>query len=149
MNTAVWTVSDGGSIVVTPNTTLYADSKLDVALGGSFKMTGSSTFYNRVGAWTHSIIGEFIMSGTPNYHMASTSMQKARLTADVTANPGTPVQFQVDKDVGWYAGDVLWVSTNGSPDHAGTSCEKITIATTSYWLISHLLVWLMEKENSH
>lgn len=56
--------------------------------------------------------GRLITRGAVNYHMASASMHRARLAANVVSGAG--VAIQLDRDVDWQVGDVLFFGRGGS-----------------------------------
>lgn len=50
--------------------------------------------------------------GSANFHMASAAMHRGRLAANVAA--GASVAIQLDRDVDWQVGDVLFLARGGS-----------------------------------
>jgi hypothetical protein len=125
---------------VTSDYTLTLKGPILVLYGGEFRCGSESTpipaarttiidFGQGSYEFESRIIGKLTLWGQPAYHMGAADKQRTKLLADVTANPGTPVQFQVNSDVDWEVGDTVWVETGGDPAHAITDCEEITIAT--------------------
>jgi len=133
-----------GSVTVNAGKLLYVQSSVagsyTLALSGTITVDGtfrigdselsplsdSRTFTITFSAAAENYItGSLLIYGSPTYHRAGASAQRTRLVADVTAGIGQT--FTVDDDVDWSAGDTLWVTTGGDPDHAPTGNEIITI----------------------
>lgn len=126
-----------GATVVNGNWTLTLEGSIDTeATGGIFQIgesaypipvgqTATVQFQGSTGFESTFDPGTFRAHGFPSYHMASADMQRARLITDIAS--GAARSFQVDKNVDWTIGDILWFSTGGDPTEAITGCEKVTI----------------------
>lgn len=140
--TSAITINNGGTVQWDSNPggdyTLSMKGRIDVNAGGKFavgeegaRIPAARTATVDFGAGSHEfqniVEGELHLAGAENYHMASKASQRAQLVADVVS--GADRQFQVDADVDWSVGDVLWIGTGGDPAEATTGCEKVVVKT--------------------
>lgn len=126
-----WPDAPGGSWTLTLKGRIYIDA------GGLFQVgTEANPVPNAVTAtvaWdgSHSYRnqnqGTLRVHGYPSYHMADSSSQRARLTANAAAGAGVAISLSVAVD--WEVGDTIWIGTGGTPDNTPTGNEKTTIAT--------------------
>jgi hypothetical protein len=88
----------------------------------SFIVAGGATTGYRI--WNN---GTLLINGAPNYHMAATALQRAKLIGNITAGVGAT--FQTDAAVDWSVGDVVWVGVGADPTSSPTTCEQVAILT--------------------